>query len=122
MIVRNFLSNPEMPFDFYSDYSDTMRHLAGIVADSAGEQEKRRNGESAKRAAMRLEARHNEWVGVVKQRMERATNVRIQRTVRVRDAMLSLTEPERLEVIHMFCSGCGAVQPEGRGCQCLNDE
>ena len=37
-------------------------------------------------------------------------------------AMLGLSDEERLEVMGLFCRHCGCIQPEGRGCQCWNDE
>lgn len=37
------------------------------------------------------------------------------------NAMIALTDDERLEVMRCFCRGCGAVQPEFMSCQCWND-
>jgi hypothetical protein len=37
-------------------------------------------------------------------------------------AMFNLSDEERLEVMGLFCKHCGCIQPEGRGCQCWNDE
>ena len=38
------------------------------------------------------------------------------------NAMDSLTDSERLEVMGRYCHSCGRVQPEERSCQCWNDE
>ena len=37
-------------------------------------------------------------------------------------SMLGLSDEERLEVMGLFCRGCGFVRTAGRGCQCWNDE
>jgi hypothetical protein len=38
------------------------------------------------------------------------------------NAMAALTDEERMEVMACFCRSCGCIQPDGRGCQCWNDE
>ncbi len=41
-------------------------------------------------------------------------------------AVAEMTEEQRVEFISQFrgywCIGCGGLQPEGRSCQCDNDE
>lgn len=32
------------------------------------------------------------------------------------------TDDERLRALRLFCWSCGRIQPDGRGCQCWNDE
>lgn len=36
--------------------------------------------------------------------------------------MVTLSEEQRREVMRFFCGDCGIVQPDGRACQCWNDE
>ena len=38
------------------------------------------------------------------------------------NALLALTDEQRGEATRFFCSHCGCVQPNGRLCQCWNDE
>lgn len=40
----------------------------------------------------------------------------------VANAMAALSDDERMEVMACFCRSCGCIQPDGRGCQCWNDE
>ena len=34
MIVREFLDDPSMPFDYYNDYKDTLNHLKWLAHNS----------------------------------------------------------------------------------------
>lgn len=36
--------------------------------------------------------------------------------------LLGMGEEQRLDVMRFFCGHCGIVQPDGRACQCWNDE
>jgi hypothetical protein len=38
------------------------------------------------------------------------------------DMLKLLSNEQRLEVFSHFCAGCGDIQPEGKHCQCRNDE
>jgi hypothetical protein len=38
------------------------------------------------------------------------------------NALLALTDEQRLEAMRWFCSHCGCEQHNGRICQCWNDE
>lgn len=40
----------------------------------------------------------------------------------IANAMAALSEHDRMEVMALFCRSCGFIQPDGRGCQCWNDE
>lgn len=57
MIVREFLTNPEMPFDFFNDYGDTMRYLQAIADFPLDPEE----GTLARTAYKRIVTRFNEW-------------------------------------------------------------
>lgn len=38
------------------------------------------------------------------------------------NSIVELSEEKRLEVMRMFCNGCGRVQPAGSRCYCQDDE
>ena len=38
------------------------------------------------------------------------------------NALAAMKDEQRLEAMGFFCPRCGCVQPEGRPCQCWNDE
>lgn len=38
------------------------------------------------------------------------------------NALLALSESQRKDVLAFFCLHCGGVQPNGKKCQCCNDE
>jgi len=43
-------------------------------------------------------------------------------TADVANQMADMTAQQRLNILQLFCSSCGCIQPVGMPCQCWNDE
>lgn len=56
MIVREFLDDPSLPFDYYNDYKDTLNHLKWLAYHSF------LRVEDAKLAIQVLEKGHKDYV------------------------------------------------------------
>lgn len=56
MIVREYLNNPNMPFDYFNDYENTRHYLSWVRAHGQPEEVSR-----ASFALEKLEADYHEW-------------------------------------------------------------
>lgn len=54
--------------------------------------------------------------------LSREERVRALQVLNVVRSLEALEDEDRLSVFGLFCTECGCTQPEGRGCQCWNDE